>query len=574
MLEAYDNFLNIDSTVVDISKGINESNIESAISSNAIGYSQTTLNTLTGNESFKSSTYVQGISGWKIDGYGNVEFNNGVFRGILEANEIHIPSTIATDSFHTDLTGNSWWGAASRIYAPAYILNSGAAKFSNVEVTGISTVGGRLAIIIGGAINSSGNFVNNIINPSLNTLTKEILSDFNFGSTNYAGAVKAGTITWNSSGIVTGGSGVAIYRNGIVGAKNGTTTFSIGTNGNATFRGNITASTITGSTLQTKTSGEGVYIGVNGNGRVDFLDNNEINACILYASNKDFHIWNPANGGSTVFMSTKLDNTLKIVGGYSSEAFQINTQLNVDGRAHISRGIYTEYSYTDTDSPAIYVSSSESSNVLNICNTNSTVLNRPAVRIESNNETAGANVMYIKGTGSNSIGLAIENNSSSGYATLYLKQNGSSVIIGTNVSGCYLTKSGVWTNASSKTMKENFKNISVLNKLKTLDILEYNYIVDSSEVKEVEDIIIKDDIKEDNIKGDDRAGCGGKQVISKKVIRPIKHFTPMAEDFNEIFEFGNSDCISPADLAGVALQAIKELNEKVELLEAKLKLNK
>jgi hypothetical protein len=53
------------------------------------------------------------------------------------------------------------------------------------------------------------------------------------------GGIKVGSITWNTSGVVTGGSGIAITENGIVGAKAGVPNFSIDTAGNALFKGDI-----------------------------------------------------------------------------------------------------------------------------------------------------------------------------------------------------------------------------------------------------------------------------------------------------------------------------------------------
>ncbi len=53
------------------------------------------------------------------------------------------------------------------------------------------------------------------------------------------GGIKVGSITWNTSGVVTGGSGIAITENGIVGAKSGVPNFSIDTAGNALFKGDI-----------------------------------------------------------------------------------------------------------------------------------------------------------------------------------------------------------------------------------------------------------------------------------------------------------------------------------------------
>lgn len=83
----------------------------------------------------QSFNYVTGISGWKIDADGNVEFNNGTFRGTLEASSINIPNATTADSFHTDNQGNSWWGAnvASGIAnAVAYITKAGFAKFRSI----------------------------------------------------------------------------------------------------------------------------------------------------------------------------------------------------------------------------------------------------------------------------------------------------------------------------------------------------------------------------------------------------------------------------------------------------------
>jgi hypothetical protein len=53
------------------------------------------------------------------------------------------------------------------------------------------------------------------------------------------GGIKVGSIAWNTSGVVTSGSGIAITENGIVGAKAGVPNFSIDTSGNALFKGDI-----------------------------------------------------------------------------------------------------------------------------------------------------------------------------------------------------------------------------------------------------------------------------------------------------------------------------------------------
>src|SRR3990167_4873311 len=107
----------------------------------------------------------------------------------------------------------------------------------------VGGLGGRLASTVAEAINKDGNLVNDIINARLDSEAQSILAGFTFGAADYAGAVKAGDITWNpSTGAITGGSGIILYRLGIVGAAAGITTFSINaTTGAATFAGTLSA---------------------------------------------------------------------------------------------------------------------------------------------------------------------------------------------------------------------------------------------------------------------------------------------------------------------------------------------
>jgi hypothetical protein len=98
-------------------------------------------------------------------------------------------------------------------------------------------------------------------------------------------------------------------------------------------------------------------------------------------------------------------------------------------------------------------------------------------------------------------------------------------------SGAYLSTSGTWTNASSRTLKENFVEVSggsVLDKLQTLSIYEWNYLTDSPSVV---------------------------------------HIGPVAEDFKQVFGYGQDNkSISTIDPAGIALAAIKELDLRVRNL--------
>ena len=114
-----------------------------------------------------------------------------------------------------------------------------------------------------------------IVSPKLNLAASEILGEFTFGTTDYAGGVKTGTIDWDASGNNVTGQGVAIYRKGIVGADGTKVTFVIDTSGNATFAGTLSAPngtiggfTIDGKLYNQKTTltdaNNGVYLATDG----------------------------------------------------------------------------------------------------------------------------------------------------------------------------------------------------------------------------------------------------------------------------------------------------------------------
>jgi len=98
-----------------------------------------------------------------------------------------------------------------------------------------------------------------------------------------------------------------------------------------------------------------------------------------------------------------------------------------------------------------------------------------------------------------------------------------------NGNGAYCTIGGVWTNASDRNRKENFSipdGEEVLNKVCNLPIFRWNYKSESASVQ---------------------------------------HIGPIAQDFYRIFYTGkDSLSISTIDPAGVALVAVKELNNKLE----------
>ncbi len=82
----------------------------------------------------RSGNFVSGVSGWQINADGDVEFNNGTFRGTISASTIDIGGSDAT-SFHVDVDGNMWLGAATYAAAPFKVSKAGVLSATKRVVT-------------------------------------------------------------------------------------------------------------------------------------------------------------------------------------------------------------------------------------------------------------------------------------------------------------------------------------------------------------------------------------------------------------------------------------------------------
>jgi len=91
---------------------ITQLNIGEFISDNAVGFDKLNIRFIFPNQDLQSSNFITGSAGWRIQGSGDVEFNDGTFRGALSASTIDIGGSDAT-SFHVDIDGNMWLGAAT-----------------------------------------------------------------------------------------------------------------------------------------------------------------------------------------------------------------------------------------------------------------------------------------------------------------------------------------------------------------------------------------------------------------------------------------------------------------------------
>lgn len=172
----------------------------------------------------QSEGFSTGLSGWRIDGAGNVEFNTGDFRGTLDAATISGGTISGADitastleigaqpeAFFVDADGNIWSGAADFINAPFRVANDG-------------------------------------------TLTAE--------TGTFTGTVSAST--FSGTGTVGAGTGNTLESDNFLTGVSG---WQIDGDGNAEFN-DITAR----GTIQTAASGSRIELGNNGNDQLTFYD--------------------------------------------------------------------------------------------------------------------------------------------------------------------------------------------------------------------------------------------------------------------------------------------------------------
>jgi hypothetical protein len=145
---------------------------------------------------------------------------------------------------------------------------------------------------------------------------------------------------------------------------------------------------------------------------------------------------------------------------------------------------------------------------------------------------------YATVSASNTISIGNENVTSWAFGRSSTSDNNYAFQIGSttaNGNGAYLTKGGVWTNASSREFKEDFETIDnedLLEKINKMSITKWKY------------------------KGTNET-----------------HIGPMAEEFKELFDLGivgENKSISTIDASGIALSAIQALYKKNQDLEQQI----
>jgi hypothetical protein len=200
------------------------------------------------SDNFSAST------GWQLGADGNITALSGTIGGWTIGAATIIGGGVTIDSAGNIRIGKT--GFADTVNAGIILGLDGAVPSfyfgtandaSYMKLVGgiyslVGTISGRSTLTIASAIDSSGNLISDVINTKLDTAAKSILTGFTFGTTDYSGAFMSGDITWNTTtGAITGGSGVLLYRLGILGVKSGVTKFSLDINGDANFAGTLSA---------------------------------------------------------------------------------------------------------------------------------------------------------------------------------------------------------------------------------------------------------------------------------------------------------------------------------------------
>lgn len=258
---------------------------------------------------------------------GEVKAYASQFFNTLEDLQVGVGAT----AFKVDKSG-MWLGGNLFSEAPFRVDMLGNVTANSILINGL---GGD---IIAGAINGDGDFVNELISVSLNTLSKEILGEFEFTG---SGALAMATDANN---------GVWISPTGILGKKAGATTFAVATNGDATFGGTLVAAsgtfgTITSGTISGVTITGATIKANNGAGADVWMENTGL-ISFRYGGAKKASIFSDASGNLTIDADNYMFLTFNDGGGSDGFAIYNDTvlalRLDDANDLYVKGGIYND----------------------------------------------------------------------------------------------------------------------------------------------------------------------------------------------------------------------------------------
>lgn len=379
----------------------------------------------------------------------NSSFNGGQItigsgENVFTANRQGIylgSSSFATAPFSVDMQGNLYASSATIAGDIVSSNYSGTAPYAGYKLEYSTGDGYFNQIKIRGGSNSY------FISDTIDTQAKSILKDFSFSDTDYSGAFKTGDITWNTTtGAITGGSGGLFNKGGLVFAYNGTPTITLnGTTGEATFSGNVSGATITGSLFQT-TAGTGQRVELEGTN----------NTLTFYNTSNESVV--QLGGGTLVGRALRVDldeDTTTGVDVRSSQANDIGFQyvssgnydsaganIQLTGATNSSTGI--NINHDGDGGEGIYIDTSAGARPLQISNTGSGTgiymnnTSSVAMQIFASSDTHNGieldytgrkDALYITSSDTSSTGYAINTNVSAGGCAKFSSSFGNTPIL-------------------------------------------------------------------------------------------------------------------------------------------------
>lgn len=170
------------------------------------------------------------------DGYALFRHKDAVFLGTAPAgsNKVAMGLSAGGIAIGYNRSSDGAWQTKITLDSSGNVSLTGTLTAGSVITNSVTVDGVTLSTIASNA--SSGKNISDALLVSGTSVLKGVLVPTN------SGALKTGTITWNSTtGALTGGTGIAITEWGIIGAASGSATFTLqASTGAATFKGDIT----------------------------------------------------------------------------------------------------------------------------------------------------------------------------------------------------------------------------------------------------------------------------------------------------------------------------------------------
>ncbi len=190
----------------------NSQNVSTSPSDIGSGVASGTTQQATGSDQSGKKTFDNTVTGYILgvdpkDGFAKFYIGNTtnylnwtgtglIIEGSITASSINIPDIVTANSFHVDSSGNTWWGATTLGSAVGKVLDTGAATFSNMTITGGAISGASISIGSG----------NNIFKADANGI---YLGNATFASAPYSVSMAGALIATNATitGVITATSG-------------------------------------------------------------------------------------------------------------------------------------------------------------------------------------------------------------------------------------------------------------------------------------------------------------------------------------------------------------------------------